>query len=262
MTQEFYLLKLRPPSGCSPSPWSSIASCIPSLIAIWQRLPKAQQPRLVWAGQGEALIAPPARLEPTTSQLWDLALIVQYPQDLREPGNTRVEILGQFVDEFHTEIENTPTDFHTKAASGNLGSTDVPRSHSLPGYDRIEKMYQQSPKPGTPVHMINLLHFAPNTGKQHYKQYLEACAPALGAFGAKIAYHGNILANDHVQGGKQWDSLLIGAYPDKLALIHGVIHPSYLEAFMMREKALADTMLLATIPVDLTSYDALVHAKL
>ena len=30
----------------------------------------------------------------------------------------------------------------------------------------------------------------------------------------------------------------------------------------MRENALTDAMLLATIPVDLTSYDALVHAKL
>ncbi len=262
MTQEFYLLKLGPPSGCSPSPWSSVASCIPSLIAIWQRLPTGQQPRLVWAGQGEALIAPPARLEPRNSQLWDLALIVQYPQDLKEPGNARVENLGQFVDEFHTEIEDTPADFHTKAASGNMGSADVPRTHSLPGYARIKKMYQQSPKPGTPVHMINLLHFAPKTGKQHYEQYLEACAPALGAFGAKIAYHGKVLAKDNVQGGKQWDSLLIGAYPDKLALIHGVIHPIYLEAFKMRENALTDAMLLATIPVDLTSYDALVHAKL
>ncbi len=262
MTQEFYLLKLGPPSGCSPLPWSSIASCIPSLIAIWQRLPKAQQPRLVWAGQGEALIAPPARLEPRNSQLWDLALIVQYPEDLREPGSARVENLGQFVDEFHTEIEDTPADFHTKTASGNMGSADVPTTHSLPGYDRIKKMYQQSPKPGMPVHMINLLHFAPNTGKQHYEQYLEACAPALGAFGAKLAYHGKVFAKVNDQGGKQWDSLLIGAYPDKLALIHGVIHPSYLEAFKMRENALTDAMLLATIPIDLTSYDALVHAKL
>ena len=262
MTQEFYLLKLGPPSGCSPSPWSSIASCIPSLIAIWQKSPKAQQPRLVWAGQGEALIAPPARLEPRNSQLWDLALIVQYPQELREPENIRVENLGQFVDEFHTEIEDTPADFHTKAASGDMGSTDIPRSHSLPGYDRIRKMYQQSPKPGLPVHMINLLHFAPKTGKQHYEQYLEACAPALGAFGAKIAYHGKVLAKVNDQGGKQWDSLLIGAYPDKLALVQGVIHPSYLEAFKMRETALADAMLLATIPLDLTSYDFCVHAKL
>ena len=258
MPHILYLLKLGPPAGCSPSPWSSIASCIPSLIDVWRRLPKHEQPRLVWAGQGESLIAPPSHIEPKALHLWDLALIVHYPKDVNRSDSTRVESVGQFVDVYCIEIQDIPADFQTTAPNASTATADIPASHSLPGYSRLRRMYEQSPRPGTPIHMINLLHFVPKTGKRQYEQYLEACASALGNYGAKIAYHGDVTA----KGEKQWDSLLIGAYPDKRALISGVTDPRYTEAFKIREKALADAMLLATVPVDLTAYEKLARGKL
>ena len=262
MTQVFYLLKLGPPAGCSPSPWSSVGSCIPSLIAIWQGLPVPEQPRLVWAGQGEALIAPPTQLEPRNLQLWDLALIVRYPKDSSYSDSARVENLGQFVDMFHTEIEDLPGDFHTQAPVLSTAKLDVPKNHPLPGYSRIRKMYEQSPKAHIPIHMINLLYFAPQTGKQQYQEYLEACAPALGMRGASVAFNGRILTRAEDKTTLHWDSLLIGTYPDKHTFISCITDRHYMEAFKIREAALVDTLLLATVPIDLMPYNKLVQAKL
>lgn len=253
MSQWFCLLRLGPPSGCSPSPWSGVASCIPSLLAVWRQLPQEQQPRLVWAGQGESYIAPPNQLEPVSTHLWDLALIVQYPSE-EIPDGIRVENLVQYADSFLLEIKAAAGDFGAQSKY-QAGPADIPKTHTLPGYDRLRKMYEQDPKMCTPVHMINLLHFVPKTGRQEYYKYLEACAPALGKCGAKVAFHTNVISHSTQASGKQWNSLLIGAYPNKLALIQGVIDPQYIEAFKIREQALTDAMLLATIPVDLGMYN-------
>ena len=253
MLQYFYLLKLGPASGCSPSPWSSVASCVPSLLAVWGQLPQDERPRIVWAGQGESYIAPPTQLEPRSAHLWDVALIIEYPS--KASGSTRVEALVQCVHIFHTQV---------KARQGKLGAQlakqasqgDVPKTHTLPGYSRIYKMFEQDPKSGTPVHMVNLLQFVPKSGRQQYNEYVAAATPALGRCGARIAFQTDIIAERNGSSQVQWDSLLIGAYPDKLALLQGVVDPEYMKAFKIRETALSDAMLLATIPIDLATYDA------
>ena len=109
--------------------------------------------------------------------------------------------------------------------------------------------------------MINLVSFVPKNGKQQYHNYLEACGPALGAYGAKVAYHADVVKGQH-DTGKQWDSLLIVAYPDKLALINGLIDPDYLKAFDIRAKTQQDAILLATHPIDLQLYGTSMSAKL
>ena len=260
-SQTLYLLRLGPPSGCSTSPWSSVSSCISSLLALWQRLPEIERPKLAWAGQGEALIAPPSHLEPKSSANWNLALIVKYPEDMSASASARVELLGQFVDIFFVEVEEVPADLSRQAPPPHIADQDVPKKHTLPGYDRVLAMYEARPNPGQTVHMINLLSFAPKAGRQQYQEYLEACAPALSACGAKIAYHADLVdkTNDKQ---KQWDSLLIGAYPDKHALIRGVVDPEYMKAFNIRAKALQDAMLLATHPLDLHPFSKLVESKL
>ena len=238
-----------------------MSSCIHSLSVIWRGLPSSEQPKLTWAGQGEALIAPASLLEPTGQALWNLALIVQYPGASKDSPSARVELIGQFVDIYFTEVEGVPADFSAEKSVQSAAEFQIPTTHTLPGYSRLRDMYIRNPSPDKAVHMINLLSFAPKNGKQQYQEYLKACEPALRACGAKLAYHADVVKGQH-DTGKQWDSLLIGAYPDKLALIHGVIDPKYMKAFDIRAKALQDAMLLATHPLDLQRYTANVASKL
>lgn len=96
----------------------------------------------------------------------------------------------------------------------------------------------------------------PKTGKQQYNKYLVAAAPALGRCGATIAFHSDIIVDSNGSRQQQWDSLLIGSNPDKCTLLQGVADSANLEAFKIRERALSDAMLLATLPIDPSVYDA------
>lgn len=76
--------------------------------------------------------------------------------------------------------------------------------------------------------------------------------------GATIAYQAHTVhASD-----KSWDSLLIGMFPDKLALVGGDTHSDYIKAFEIRDQALRDALLLVASPIDLTALGAIKHAKL
>lgn len=125
---------------------------------------------------------------------------MEYPAAVSD--SIRVENLVQFVAVFFTEVKTASGDFRAQPAN-EASQAEVPSKHILPGYSRIYDMYQQDPKAGVPVHMINLLHFVPETGKQQYHEYLEACAPALGKCSAKVAFHSDIVPQSNNSGQHQ-----------------------------------------------------------
>lgn len=73
-----------------------------------------------------------------------------------------------------------------------------------------------------------------------------------------FVFQSDIIAERNASSQVQWDSLLVGAYPDKLALLQGVVDPEYMKAFKIKEAvtALSDAILLATISIDLATYHA------
>lgn len=95
----------------------------------------------------------------------------------------------------------------------------------------------------TPIVMLNLLHFAPDGGRDRHRDYLRQAEPILNRFGAKILLRGDglpVLTEGDIPG---WDAVLLVQYPSRTAFKAMVDDPQYQEVFKIGASALADIVL-------------------
>ena len=104
------------------------------------------------------------------------------------------------------------------------------------------------PDDGT-FYMLNLLKFkdqVPETGKtgrEQYREYLQAATPFLQESGAEVVFTGTaLLALIGPQGDVEWDKVLIVKYANKAAFSNMVTRPDY--PGDLRKMALADSRLI------------------
>lgn len=100
-----------------------------------------------------------------------------------------------------------------------------------------------------PVHMINLLQFAPDGGRESYERYMEATRPHLDAVGGSVVA---LSATRQVVVGEDerpwWDAILTVEYPSVQAFLQMVTSEGYQGVAHLRTGALSRAELIATAP--------------
>jgi len=113
----------------------------------------------------------------------------------------------------------------------------------------------------TPVFMLNLLRYrenadygeradvAPCSGREAYhERYAPVTSRIIAADGAKVFWHGSVVANLIALVDERWDEVLLVEYPNFAAFRRLLENPKYqTEAIFHRMAALADSRLIATV---------------
>jgi len=86
------------------------------------------------------------------------------------------------------------------------------------------KAFMQTELDG-PIHMLNLLRFKPQGGRESYAKYSERTLPLVEQCGGKVVYHAT--AKKTVIGGEEWDQVFIVEYPSKDAFLDMVSCEEY-----------------------------------
>ena len=208
MKAQLCLINLTPPSGCSPSPFSSPRTTLHALQAAFDQSPLDHRPSILWAAEGDYMMFAPRRTETRQEKAWDLCLLVHYPSTASHPLD--LNTLGHFEDVYVLDLELSQlqhTDsMHSKASAGS-GGYSAPKTHTISGYSRVYSMYSKQPR-DTPVHMINLLRYKDSTGEQTYRQYLQAAMPCIERYGGFGGYYGRVQQQWVNDSG--WDSFFLG----------------------------------------------------
>ncbi len=92
-----------------------------------------------------------------------------------------------------------------------------------------------------PIHMLNLLKFKPDGGRESYAKYSDNTTPLLAERGAKVIYHAQGKAA--VIGGEQWDTIFIVEYPNREAFFDMIQSEQYKAGQHLRTEALEDSRL-------------------
>lgn len=93
-----------------------------------------------------------------------------------------------------------------------------------------------------PIHMLNMLRFKPDGGRDKYREYGEHAAPHLAKAGGTVIYHSESRAT--VVGGEEWDEMFIVEYPSRKAFLDMVLSDEYQKAMHLRHDALEDSRLI------------------
>ena len=97
-----------------------------------------------------------------------------------------------------------------------------------------------------PIHMLNLLRFKPDGGRESYQKYSDNTMPLLKQRGAKLIYRGN--GRMTVIGGESWDTIVIVEYPSRDAFFDMVGSEEYQKGVHWRTEALEDSRLVCMQP--------------
>jgi len=93
-----------------------------------------------------------------------------------------------------------------------------------------------------PVHMLNLLRFKAEGGREKYREYAKHNAPLLAKVGGKAISRSEARAT--LIGGEDWDAVLIVEYPSRKAFLDMVLSDDFKEAKHLRQQALEDSRLI------------------
>ena len=126
--------------------------------------------------------------------------------------------------------------------------------------EKLQKLAAEA-NDDSPVVMINLLRYreraeypkgadeTPCSGAEAYQRYAALVLPMVGEVGGKLLWRGSV---KHVVIGpasEEWDEALLVRYPSRRAFLAMVSRPDYLRAAGHRSAALADSRLIATVPI-------------
>ncbi len=92
-----------------------------------------------------------------------------------------------------------------------------------------------------PIHMLNLLRYKEDGGRDSYAKYSANTIPLLEKRGGKVLYRARARAT--VIGGEAWDDVFIVEYPSKQAFIDMVASEEYQQGVHLRHEALEDSRL-------------------
>ncbi len=93
-----------------------------------------------------------------------------------------------------------------------------------------------------PIHMLNMLRFKPDGGRESYSQYSAHTMPLLAQRGGKAVYRAE--PRKTVIGGEDWDEIFVIEYPSKAAFLDMVLSEEYQKGAHLRHEALADSRLI------------------
>lgn len=92
-----------------------------------------------------------------------------------------------------------------------------------------------------PIHMLNLLKFKPDGGRESYSKYGANTLPRMERVGAKVVYQARGRAA--VIGPDTWDLVMIVEYPSVEKFIEMTSSADYLKGVHFRTEALLDSRL-------------------
>lgn len=92
-----------------------------------------------------------------------------------------------------------------------------------------------------PIHMLNLLRYTKDGGRESYAKYSEHMRPLLEKSGGKPIFRASGQAT--VVGGEEWDDMFIVEYPSKDAFVKMILSDEYQAGAHLRHGALEDSRL-------------------
>ncbi|WP_420138375.1 hypothetical protein [Sphingomonas sp.] len=95
---------------------------------------------------------------------------------------------------------------------------------------------------GQPIFMLNLLRFAPNGGRDMYRDYLEIIAPIVLWHGGAIRFAGENLSALCAEFGQTWDAIALINYPSRSAFADLIADPDYAAAEVLQRDAIAEAV--------------------
>lgn len=93
-----------------------------------------------------------------------------------------------------------------------------------------------------PIHMLNMLRYKPDGGRDSYAKYSEHTMPLLKERGGKMVYRAE--ARKAVIGEEDWDDIFVIEYPSKAAFLDMVLSEEYQKGAHLRHEALLDSRLI------------------
>ena len=93
-----------------------------------------------------------------------------------------------------------------------------------------------------PIHMLNMLRFKAEGGREKYRQYGKHTAPLLAKVGAKVISRNEARAT--LIGGEDWDAVLVVEYPSRKAFLDMVTSEEFQQGKHLRQEALEDSRLI------------------
>ena len=100
----------------------------------------------------------------------------------------------------------------------------------------------------SPIVMVNLLKFKPDTGQAEYAKYSAGLQPILEKLGAKILFAGK--AEFCLIGKADWDMVALVQYPRKKTLLQMSMSPEYRAIHHHREAGLQGQINYAVVQID------------
>ena len=101
-----------------------------------------------------------------------------------------------------------------------------------------------------PIHMLNLLRFAPETGRARYEEYMRAVTPLLAGVGGRLFAAASPRVTLVGPPDEAWDEAFIIEYPSKAAFFQMVTSAEYRAITHLRGEALVDSRLVCMTPVE------------
>lgn len=92
-----------------------------------------------------------------------------------------------------------------------------------------------------PIHMLNLLRYKEDGGRESYGEYSKHTLPLIEKTGGKIVYRAR--GKKTVIGDETWDTVIIVEYPSKDAFLKMVTSEEYQAGVHLRNGALEDSRL-------------------
>ena len=92
-----------------------------------------------------------------------------------------------------------------------------------------------------PIHMLNLLRFKEDGGRESYAEYSARTLPLVEKRGGKVVYRAQ--ARMTIIGAEEWDDMFIVEYPSKDAFLDMVLSDEYQQGAHLRHEALVDSRL-------------------
>ena len=99
-----------------------------------------------------------------------------------------------------------------------------------------------------PIHMLNLLRFKAQGGRDSYAKYSANTVPLLHQHGGQMVYRSK--AKKTVIGDEVWDEMFIIEYPSKDAFFDMIASDDYQKGVHLRHEALEDSRLVCMQPYE------------
>ena len=93
-----------------------------------------------------------------------------------------------------------------------------------------------------PIHMLNMLQFKEDGGREKYGEYAAHAEPHLAEAGGKVVYRS--VGRSTVVGGENWDEVFIVEYPSREAFLNMILGEEYQKGMHLRHEGLEDSRLI------------------